>query len=174
MPTTTAQGSLPVPSAEHPAFPFDAEVTITSVFDKGDGNRSFDAKSDGGKTIKVWRPDEGDFSHLSLIQKGDTVKVIVLGHARKSGEWRSHLLSRDKQPNGFQTELRRREQGQQGKLTHVEAEISPADHACLQYAHKLEKRVRPSLTQAEYVRELLVASLNPVRALWLSQQEGKR
>ena len=87
MPTTTAQGTLPVPAAEQPAFPFDAVVTITSVFDRGDGNRSFDAKSDGGKTIEVWRPDEGDFSHLSLIQKGDTVKVIVLGHAKKSGEW---------------------------------------------------------------------------------------
>ncbi|QNI53600.1 hypothetical protein SynBIOSE41_01079 [Synechococcus sp. BIOS-E4-1] len=62
----------------------------------------------------------------------------------------------------------------QGKLTHVEAEISPADHACLQYAHKLEKRVRPSLTQAEYVRELLMGSLHPVRALWLAQQEGQK
>ena len=147
-------------------------VTVKETYDHNPTNRSFDAVSDGGKKIKIWRPDHGDFSHLPLIAIGDKVKVEVLGPAKKEGEFKAHLLPRDKQPNASQTEWRRREQGQYGKLIHVEAEISEADHACLKYAHKLEKRLRPSLTLAEYTRELLLGSLHPVRALWLSQQEA--
>ncbi len=35
-----------------------------------------------------------------------------------------------------------------------------------------KKKLRTSLTHAQYMRELLLGSLHPSRALWLSQ-EGK-
>ena len=147
-------------------------VTVAETYDHNPTNRSFDAVSDGGKKLKIFRPDKGDFSHLPLISVGDKVRVTNIKPAKKEGEYVCHLLPRDQQLNASQTEWRRREQGQYGKLIHVEAEISEADHACLKYAHKLEKRLRPSLTLAEYPRELLLGSLHPVRALWLSQQEA--
>lgn len=156
-----------------PEFPFIAEVVIASCHDHNPSNRSFDATSPSGKTVKVWKPDGGDFSHLQLIAVGDKVKVRVLGDAKLPGQLRAQLLPRNEQPNATQTEWRRREQGSHGKLTHVEAELAEADHACLKFAWKLERRIRPSLTLAEYTRELLLGSLHPVRALWLSQQESK-
>ena len=56
--------------------------------------------------------------------------------------------------------------------TPTDAAISPADHNCRQQAHRLKKKLRTSLTHAQYVRELLLGSLHPSPALWLSQ-EGK-
>jgi len=153
-----------------PAFPFDAEVTITSVFDKGDGNRSFDAQTEGGKAIKVWRPDEGDFSHLSLIQKGDTMKVSVLGHARKPGEWKSHLLPRDQQTRNIQNELRRREQRLEtgSELRRSDIELPPA------YADAL-RHVRIAVGDPDtktYASRIVMAHLGPVVAA-LKCKEGK-
>lgn len=135
----------------------------------------FVCRTKEGQEIIAYRPDHGDCSHLPLIAVGDAVKVKVEGPADKRPDnWKGKVLPREEQLNAVQTEWRRREQGQHGKFVHVEAELSEADHSCLKYAHKLEKRVRPSLTLAEYTRELLLGSLHPVRALWLSQQqEGK-
>ena len=130
-------------------------------------------QSDSGKVVNAYKPDKGDWSHVQLIAVGDRIKVQVDGHAKRPNEWKGKVLPRDEQLNAAQTEWRRREQGQHGRLVHVEAELSEADHTCLKYAHKLEKRLRPSLTLAEYTRELLLGSLHPVRALWLSQQEAQ-
>jgi hypothetical protein len=128
-------------------------------------------QSDSGKVVNAYKPDKGDDSHMPVVQVGDRIKVQVTGPAKREGEFKGKLLPRNEQLNAAQTEWRRREQGEHGRLIHIEAEVTEADHACLKYAHKLEKRLRPSLTLAEYTRELLLGSLHPVRALWLSQQE---
>ena len=147
-------------------------ATITRVCDHSGNRFSFDATTEEGQALKVWPSDYGDQTHAPLIQLGDKIKAAIKGDARLPGEKKAHLLPRDKQPNGSQTEWRRREQGEHGKLTHVEAELIEADHACLKFAWKLERKLRPSLTLAEYTRELLLGALHPVRALWLTQQEG--
>jgi hypothetical protein len=157
--------------SDFPTTPVSVEVT-KRLDHENPAQTLLVCQSDGGKVINAYKPDQGDWSHVPLIAVGDRIKVLVDGHARRPNEWKGKVLPRDEQLNAAQTEWRRREQGQHGRLVHVEAELSEADHSCLKYAHKLEKRLRPSLTLAEYTRELLLGSLHPVRALWLSQQEG--
>ena len=128
-------------------------------------------QSDSGKVVNAYKPDAGDDSHMPFVQVGDRVKVRVDSHAKREGEFKGKLLPRNEQPNAIQTEWRRREHGEHGKLTRVDAVLTEADHACLKFAWKLERRIRRSLTLAEYTSELLIGALHPVRALWLSQQE---
>ena len=152
-------------------FPFEATLTVNRCFDKGDGNRSFDAVSDKGTIVKVWKPDQGDITHLPLITAGDRIKVNVLGPANKPGEFKSHLLPRGEQPKGSQNKWKRLEAGQYGPTTEVEAELPADDHACLKFAWKLERRKRPALTQQQYVTELLRAQLSVIRPLWLASDK---
>ena len=149
------------------AFPFPAEVTITAVFDKGDGNRSFDSQAADGHSLKVWRPNAGDFSHLALIQKGDTVKVNVLGQARKPGEWRSHLLPRDEQPRNIQNELRRREQSLATgtELNRSDIELLPEYAETLRYV----RRAVGDPDTKTYASRIVMAHLGPVVAALKSE-----
>ena len=168
MTTTTAQGTPPVPAAEQPAFPFDAEVTIVKCHDHTDKPRSFNAKSKGGKNILVFYPDKGDGSYLPLIQEDDTVKVSVREPARTGGLI-ANLLPRDKQPRNIQNEFRRHEQRLTTgtELNRSDIELPPKYAEALRYV----RRAVGDPDTKTYASRIVMAHLGPVVAAL--KAEGK-
>jgi len=148
-------------------------VTVTKRFDKENpAHNLYVCKTDEGKEVKAYKPDEGDDSHMPYVQVGDRIKVGSLVAARRRGEFKGKVLARNEQLNATQTEWRRREKGEHREFTRIDSSLSEHDHACLKFGWKLERKLRPSLTLHEYHRELVMAQLLPVRALWLSQMEN--